>query len=59
MKRSTRELKTTVGADGRSYVEAFAVGPDASLDVAEIVLEGADLDGEFVAEIVKHPFFTA
>ena len=31
------------------------IGLDAAPDVREIVLEGADLDGEFVAEIVKHP----
>ena len=34
-------------------MEAFVVGFHGALDVTEIVLEGADLDGELVAKIVE------
>jgi len=35
------------------------IGPDAALNVAKIVLEGADRDRELVPEVVKHPLSLA
>ena len=55
MERGAREVEAAIGADRGAHPEAFAVRPDGALDVAEIVLEGADGDSEFVAEVVKHP----
>ena len=51
-----RELEAAVGADGGAHSEAFAIGFGASLDVTEIVLEGTDLDGQFVAKFIEDPF---
>ncbi len=59
MERPARELKAAVGADGGSHSEAVAVRSDASFDVAEVILQGAHFDREFVAEIVKHPLLIA
>ena len=55
MKSGAREVESTVGADGGSNPETFAVRPDAALDVGQIFLEGTDGDSEFVAEVIKHP----
>jgi hypothetical protein len=59
VERGARELKTAVHADRRSNPKPFVIGPDGALDVAEIVLEGADGDRELVAEVVKHPLSLA
>ena len=56
MQRFAGEREAAVGADRRSDSKPFAIGLDAALDVSQIVLEGADLDDEFVAESVKDPF---
>ncbi len=37
------------------HPKPLVIGLDAALDVGEIVLEGADLDGELVTEIVEGP----
>jgi len=50
-----REREPAVGADGGTHSETFAVGLDASLDVAEVVLEGAHGDGELVAKVIEEP----
>ena len=55
VERLARELETAVGADRRPHPKPLVIDLDAALDVREIVLEGADLDGELVAEIVEGP----
>ncbi len=57
MQRLTREHETAVGAHRRPHLKAFPVRLDAALDVAEIVLEGADGHGELVTEVVEKPLF--
>lgn len=55
MEGLARELKAAVGADCGPNPEPLVVRPDTPLDVAEIVFEGADLDGEFVAKVIEDP----
>lgn len=59
MERLARQREPAVGADSGSHPETLTIHLDATLNVTEIVLESADLDGKLVTKVIEDPLLVS